>query len=127
MGECFEQCPCLAILEFEHSAALANSMRARAEAKGELFPTDILAVLGDAIRFMTAIPMSAVNEARKHLGPAYPGHLFGFPEKLLRSAGFSIWEKYEPVFSKEFWDQRNPTLRKALNAWLSETARNKET
>jgi FRG domain len=127
MGECFEECPCLAILEFEHTAALANSMRERAEAKGELFPPDILAVLGDAIRSMAAIPTSAVIEALKHLGPAYPQHLFGPPEKLLRNAGFSIWDKYEPVFSKEFWDRKNPTLREALNSWLSETVQNKET
>jgi hypothetical protein len=126
MGECFEQCPRLAILEFDHSAALADSMRERAEAKGELFPPDILAFLGEAIRSMTVIPASAVMEARKHLGPAYPQHLFGPPEKLLRNAGFSIWDKYEPVLSKEFWDRRNHALRDELNAWLAETAKNNE-
>jgi hypothetical protein len=127
MGECFEQCSCLAILEFEHSAVLADSMRERAEARGELFPPDILAVLGDAIRSMTVIPKSAVVEAYKHLGPAYPRQKFGPPEELLRDGGFSIWDKYEPVFSKEFWERKSPSLREALNDWLSETIQNNET
>jgi hypothetical protein len=102
-------------------------MRERAEARGELFPPDILAVLGDAIRSMTAIPKSAVVEAYKHLGPAYPRHKFGPPEELLRGGGFSIWDKYEPVFSKEFWERKSLSLREALNAWLSETIQNNET
>jgi hypothetical protein len=68
MSECVEQCPRLAILEFEQSAELADSMREHAEARGELFPPDILAFLGDAIRSMTAIPKGAVVEACKHLG-----------------------------------------------------------
>jgi hypothetical protein len=117
----------MAILEFEHSAALADSIRERAEAKGELFPPDILAFLGDAIRSMTAIPKSAVVEACKHLGPAYPRYKFGSPEQLLRSGGINVCDKYEPVFSKELWERNNPSLREALNAWLSETIQNNET
>lgn len=39
MGECFEECPCLAILEFDHSPELAQFVRERVESRGNLFPT----------------------------------------------------------------------------------------
>ena len=127
MGECLEACPCLAILEFDHDAALAGAARKRAEAQGSLFPPDILAILASAIRSMTTLPRNAITAAHKHLGPAYPAHVFGPPEKLLRSAGFSIREEHEPIFSLAFWEQNSPSLQAALDAWLAETARNKET
>lgn len=127
MGECFEACPCLAILEFEHDVAFAQTVRERAEAQGGLFPPDILADLASAIRSLTTLPMKAVADAHRHLGPAYPQHIFGLPEELLRGAGFSIWEKHEPILSAAFWEQSAPGLWLSLNSWLRETARTRET
>lgn len=127
MGQCFEACPCLAILEFDHHPALAGAVRERAEAQGSLFPRDILATLASAIRSMTTLPRKAITAAHKHLGPAYPEHVFGPPERLLRNAGFKIWERHEPIFSLPYWEQNSPDLQAALDTWLSETAQNKET
>jgi len=127
MGECFEACPCLAILEFEHDVTFAKIVRERVEAKGGLFPPDILADLANTIRSMTTLSMEAVADAHRHLGPAYSQHIFGRPEDLLRAAGFSIWERHEPVFSAAFWEQSAPSLCAALSDWLSQTARDRET
>ncbi len=122
MGECFEACPCVAILEFDHAAALACAAREQAEAQGGLFPPDILATLASAIRSMTTLPTKAITAAHRHLGLAYPEHVFGPPEKLLRSAGFSVWERHEPVFSLDFWERNSPDLQAALDAWLADVS-----
>ena len=127
MGECFEGCPCLAVLEFDHDANFAGLVRERAEAQGTLFPPDIVADLAGAIQSMTTLPAKAVTAARRHLGSEYPEHVFGPPEKLLRNAGFSIWERHEPIFSPMLWAQVTPSLQAALDAWLSKTAKHKET
>jgi len=42
MGECFEGCPRLAALEFEHSASFAGKVREYATRGGDLFPRDVL-------------------------------------------------------------------------------------
>jgi hypothetical protein len=122
MGECFEACPCLAVLEFEHSAVLAQEVRERAAAQGDLFPGDLLADLGAVVGALRVLPRSAVTAALKHLGPAYPAHLVGPAEGILRNAGFCISQRFVPVYSESFWAQTEPRLRQSLDAWRSAIA-----
>lgn len=122
MGECFEECPRLAILEFDHSAALANEVRTRAESQGTLFPSDLLASLGSAISALRTLPVPAVNAAMAHLGMAYPERKFGPVTALLREAGFHISRNYSQVYSEKYWAQVEPYILRSLDIWKSEIA-----
>lgn len=122
MGECFEECPRLAILEFDHSAELANEVRAQAEYQGTLFPPDLLAFLGSAISALKTLPARSVEAALAHLDMAYPMQKFGSAYTLLRRAGFNVSPSYTPVYSEKYWTQVEPHIQRSLDAWKSEIA-----
>jgi len=126
MGECFEECPCLAILEFDHSVELAQLVRERVESRGNLFPIDVLSVLADAVMKTDTLSRAAIAEAKKTLGRAYPEDTFGPPDELVRKAGYTMTERHAPILTKGFWEANTAVLDASLRAWLKATAEHRE-
>lgn len=126
MGECFEACPYLAMIEFEQSAALANEALLMAERAGSLFPPDLLADLAEAVNALRVFPEHAVRSAEAHVKSAYPEPRFGSIREALRRAGYAVTQNLEPIIPKSAWSQWDGELSFHLRQWKAFAARSSE-